>query len=199
MRSIFKISNPNNPLADFNRIAKSLFREYRICTGENEYLFTEIEFYFQTEAEADDAHHDPFTHGQDLQKSNGQWYFHWSGIDITIGNGTDCGGILIRGIKPVDKPEEYISGPLNVMRELMSQDVGVFDQKGPELYLERITDTNYLENEIWRARRVGLTAKPDKDPDNVFFNSRYRYLIDAKNPKHGYKAKMKVLEGNDTL
>lgn len=78
----------------------------------------EAEYYFDP---------DPYIHGDDEQLKNGTWYLHrtstgkfrsgtYKGIDYTCGNGTQHGGILIRGIETDD---EIIEGPCNVVDYIM--------------------------------------------------------------------------------
>jgi hypothetical protein len=75
---------------------------------------TECEFYYRGP-----AHDDPFTHGDAVQVRAGRWYFHrtagayrggsFKGIDVTFGDGTARGGILIRGLERPDGT--LIDGP----------------------------------------------------------------------------------------
>src|SRR3954469_12701829 len=75
---------------------------------------TECEFYFRGP-----QHDDPFTHGNPVQVHAGRWYFHktagvyrggsFKGVDVTFGDGTAKGGILIRGAETADG--RLIDGP----------------------------------------------------------------------------------------
>jgi hypothetical protein len=71
---------------------------------------------------------DPYTHKNKLQLQNCKLYLHGSGIDITYGDGTNYGGILLRSIvKLYDGSDEnsgfmkrQYGGPLVVATELFS-------------------------------------------------------------------------------
>jgi len=73
------------------------------------YRVSEIEFYFNDYS----VHKDTFTHGDEMQKHTGRWYFHkqngmafksgtYKGLDLAIGKGEKAvGGILFRAMMPV--------------------------------------------------------------------------------------------------
>ena len=67
----------------------------------------EVEVYFND----DEVHKDTFTHGQDMQRESGKWYFHkqgnsyksgtYRGLDLAFGKGKKAaGGILMRSLIP---------------------------------------------------------------------------------------------------
>ncbi|MDH6310146.1 hypothetical protein M2451_003038 [Dysgonomonas sp. PFB1-18] len=102
----------------FEEIAKYLFLECCIEKGNDHYKFLEIEFYYYTK-----DLEDIITYPRNA--SCGKWFFHDSGVDITLESkctDTDCGGdkrepnedyfggILIRSLLKNDK--EIITGPL---------------------------------------------------------------------------------------
>lgn len=177
-----------NPHISFQYIAEQLFSEYYISTANSNYFITEIEFYFQSS----DHHNDNYTHGHKFQKLNGHWYFHWSGIDITIGDGINKGGILIRGLKKKDINGgwEYISGPLNVMRELLSGQHNAFSERGIKLQLVKSSKIDI--GPIFIGKRVGLNN--EKDTRESYYDKPYRFLIDnVKQHKFAYKGTIKKL------
>jgi hypothetical protein len=73
------------------------------------YRVSEIEFYFNDHS----VHKDTFTHGDEMQRHSGRWYFHkqngmafksgtYKGLDLAIGKGDKAvGGILFRAMMPV--------------------------------------------------------------------------------------------------
>lgn len=171
----------NNPVESFNRIANELFNEYCISTHKGSYFITEIEFYFRSP-----KHDDKYVHGHESQKKNGFWYFHWAGIDVTIGDGENYGGILIRGIKKRNQNEiwEFTSGPINVMQELLSAQKSVFVEDSLRLHLIK-----QVENElavIYCSPRIGLHS--DEIP-TIYHDKLYRYVIDADIKEHHFKQK----------
>jgi hypothetical protein len=120
-----------NVFGSFRRMAGDLFSGCLIHCGERRFEITEVEFYYTS-----GEHDDPFTHGHDIQKAKGLWYFHDSGIDISIGGGGAVGGILIRGIQlfksPVTSPGQE-DGPLKVFDALFNTGHQVGEEFGFKL------------------------------------------------------------------
>ena len=98
----------------FTRIADLILNRTRWVIGGRPHRITECEFYYRGP-----PHDDPFTHGDAIQVHGGRWYFHKSadiyragsfkGVDVTFGDGTARGGILIRGLEQPDGTQ--IDGP----------------------------------------------------------------------------------------
>ena len=168
----------------FNRIAGLLMNRIVLIVNKNRYRLTEIEFYYYSTG----YHEDPYIHRNKLQLLAGQWYFHGSGLDITFGDGTNYGGILIRGIKLInrDKPV-FIDGPLNVVQEIFSAFGNVSYKEHTLTLIE--TDDLPVE-EIVRSTRVGLK---DKEPAG-FKDKYYRYLTFPFEASHDYKEKTRVAQ-----
>lgn len=99
-------------------IAENLFANYQIAKGNTRYDFEEIEFYLYTEKHRDNNHVYP----RDCEA--GEWFVHYSGVDLTFQTLkedkkiTQCGGILIRRIKKVGG--ESVGGPLRCLMELFN-------------------------------------------------------------------------------
>lgn len=170
----------HEPISSFNRIAHNLLTCCYIKTANCDYFITEIEFYYGT---------DPFIHGHATQLLGGLWYFHWSGIDITIGNSKTKGSILIRGVKKKSNGNnwEYINGPLKVMRELLSGQSSIFSEEGFKLQL--IARGVKAEERIYCGCRIGLN--PKLDPENKFILQNLRFLIDKDIAGHKFRDKSK--------
>lgn len=101
---------------EFKRIATDLFCKYSIRANEKTYNILEIEFYYDA---PDENHPDHFIYDKtDRNKSIGNWFFHYSGIDLTFGQNGTRGGILIRAIK---EGEPFTIGPLRTMVALMNE------------------------------------------------------------------------------
>lgn len=166
---------------DFQRIADKLMNHWILKAGEEEYRITEIEFYVNNA-----GHEDDYTHMHDLQKTNGKWYFHGSGLDLTCGNENMYGGILLRAIWNINKKEEYHYGPLKLLTEIFSHLDSIYES---EFSIGLVFDTNNkieFEKPI-AAPRVGLN--PQKNPD--MYENLYRYLV---MPKYKHAEKTKIAE-----
>jgi len=103
--------------AGFLGIAKTLFQKYAIQKEDKLYRLTEIEFYWNSQ-----SHPDQSTYGRNHFKPKaGEWFFHYSGVDIALDNSelNGEGGILIRGIYDV-KEKKVIKGPMVCAMTLFS-------------------------------------------------------------------------------
>jgi hypothetical protein len=168
----------------FQTIAEKLFFDYQLAINGNVYRLLDIEFYYF----AKDVFEDVFAHKHEAQLETGKWYFHGSGIDITIGNGTNHGGILIRAIAKISKKssegknyiEKEIHGPLNVKTEMSSRLHGAFDS-APNLFYfkdissERTAAAMKSPEYIIKTKRIGLNAA--NDTQQSFYNGKYRFII----------------------
>lgn len=170
--------NPDQISNDFDRIADELMNKWILKVNNSRYRITEIEFYLKSR-----FHNDSYTHGHEIQKTSGQWYFHGSGIDITFGSEEFFGGILIRGIYNVDNGT-YINGPLKTVTELFGSFDSIF-LKNFEFGLIPDVENKIEIDKPLKAPRVGLN--PKKDPDA--FNKLYRYLV---MPQHEHKDKTQI-------
>lgn len=160
----------------FDEIAETVFFNFQIKAGNNQFRITEIEFYFYAE-----NHKDVFTHCNILQKKMGYWYFHGSGVDITFGNENIYASFLIRGVKNIGN-NSYISGPLNVMKE-------IFESLSPVSNISKL-GIEYSETEhkiIAKCTRIGLKISKSSD----FFQKKYRYITCIE-PTHKFKEKTNV-------
>lgn len=113
----FNIPPEKENEAGFAEIAKTLFEEYAIQKGDKLYRLIEIEFYWNSK-----THSDQSTYGRNhIQPKAGDWFFHYSGVDIALDNpelkGT--GGILIRGIYDLHE-KKVIKGPMVCAMTLFS-------------------------------------------------------------------------------
>jgi hypothetical protein len=122
----------------FVRIADCLMNEYLLTVnGAYKYRISEIEFYYNDVHDKNSRHPDTFTHGDEMQKLSGRWYFHrfgktyktgtYKGMDLSFGKGDVAfGGILIRAINSVGacngknlQPNEFIEGPCNSVTRIL--------------------------------------------------------------------------------
>lgn len=118
-------STKTNTEEAFKSIAEVLMNKMCIAVGNKKYRVAECEFYYD-----DNNYKDPFLYcnkdkreekyPEVKQKQYLQWFFHYSGVDITIGNGNNIyGGILIRSLQCMDN-NTYIAGPLKSVNTLLN-------------------------------------------------------------------------------
>jgi len=133
----------------FEAIAKTLFNEYLVKTKDSTYRLTEIEFYWNS-----DTHKDECTYNRKYVSPNtGEWFFHYSGVDIALKNEetNGYGGILIRGIYDINT-QKLFKGPMVCAMKLFSG-INAFE----ESICTRIVATSQIvKSEIEKGRRVGL-------------------------------------------
>jgi hypothetical protein len=193
-------ANPSTTDEWFNRIAQRLLNGSRLLAGGQAHRLVEIEFYYWSE-----AHPDPFTHRDPTQFSTGHWYFHrtrgtyrsgsFKGLDLTFGDPTSSGGVLIRGMET--EGGALIDGPSLCVDHLLdatgASDVAALDRAiggrlawddGNPLLLQ---PTDALEERpMIRSARVGLFLKRSARTDSTRFIMRpYRYLTEPRRTKKG--------------
>lgn len=179
MKEIDLNVNPATVDSDFPRIAKQLMNDWILECEESRYRICEVEFYYNSE-----VHQDDYSHKHDIQKTSGKWYFHGSGIDITFGDGSAHGGILLRAIYNIEK-QEYIYGPLRLLTELFSNFPSVrYSSLKFGLIYDQTDAIGQVEEPI-SAPRVGLDFQKDKD----MYNKLYRFLIMRKK-EHAEKTRI---------
>ena len=185
----------------FDRIAKQLLCQTTLYVNNQPHRLVEIEFYYYSK----EHHPDIFAHRDPIQLELGRWYFHrtegtyrsgsFKGVDISFGDGTAHGGVLIRGI---EKPDgELVDGPSLCVDHLLdctgADDVAALDrainqrcawESGNPLRLE---ETAIEDHEIHPSARVGLSLKRFKRAPNPprFIIKPYRYLTEPNRTKKG--------------
>ena len=102
------IVNDSDAERIFGEIARELMTNYQVRKNNKQYRFLEIEFYWHSPKHPDESVYP-------RQTSEGYWFLHPSGVDITLPSTTSdsYGGILIRAMQNVAHPEEVYSGPWN--------------------------------------------------------------------------------------
>ena len=95
------IANDADAKRIFGEIAHELMSNYQVRKNNKQYRFLEIEFYWHSPNQPDESVYP-------RQKSEGYWFLHPSGVDITLPSTTtdSYGGILIRTMQNVAHPEE---------------------------------------------------------------------------------------------
>ncbi|MBC9909554.1 hypothetical protein [Chitinophaga varians] len=167
-------------IASFRNIAGMLMNDHLLRVGENFYRVVDCEFYY-----CSDTHNDPYAYAHEHPRSsNGEWYFHGSGMDITLATDQSFGGILIRGIAPVADTRHLpsragaIAGPLKVCTEIFKQ-FGSIMREEPLYFglvdISTIPAYNNISNaRLFAVPRVGLNLA--KDAEEIFHGRPYRFL-----------------------
>jgi hypothetical protein len=171
----------------FGEIASALMNDWLLQIENEKYRIAELEFYFNS-----DTHQDSYAHGHSQQKSIGKWYFHGSGIDITIGSQNALGGILIRALQKLPYEAQlskgYTYGPLNILTEIFSI-IPSIESHPLTFGLKKALPGELKNEQVLACPRVGLN--PDKDLHQTC-NKNYRFLI-LWNKQHKDKEKYKHL------
>lgn len=133
---------------EFVTIAQTLFDDYAITTHNATYRLAEIEFYWNSQNHIDNStykrtHVDPKT---------GDWFFHYSGVDIALKNEETggYGGVLIRSIYDVDK-NMLIKGPMVCVMKLFSEN----NAFTPSIKTQ-IIPYQFEKSTIIKSTRIGL-------------------------------------------
>eukprot|EP01117_Protostelium_nocturnum_P012640 TRINITY_DN4650_c0_g4_i1.p1 TRINITY_DN4650_c0_g4~~TRINITY_DN4650_c0_g4_i1.p1 ORF type:complete len:330 (+),score=123.76 TRINITY_DN4650_c0_g4_i1:127-1116(+) len=201
----------------FTKMANFLLNKVVVKVNGEDYRLMEIEYYYTNHGKVDGKylHHDPFTHGDPVQRQTAVWYFHkmgsgykggsYKGLDIAIGQDQDhVGGILIRSIrklsdnsvvcgpsKTVDKILETCGAPgvKEMVDDTLKGDISCLSPADPKekraLYLEL---KDLPQETVYRSGRVGLhmtKAKADVELQKEFVFKNYRYLITPKDVPKG--------------
>ncbi|HMO32936.1 MAG TPA: hypothetical protein PKE07_08060 [Lacibacter sp.] len=182
MKEIFQIvdADKNSTQASFRNIATQLMNNYKLQVADKFYRVIECEFYYHSS-----NHPDPYVHGHSRQKETiGEWYFHGSGLDITLSTSNGYGGILIRGIAEVNKDsiipvkENAVIGPLNVCTAIFASIGTVLADKYIEFGFHDISKDPQgalmKTARVFQVPRIGLNAS--KDNDEAFVERPYRFI-----------------------
>lgn len=167
-----KLKSPTYFQETFSDIAENLLNKHAIKTHDTLYRIKEIEFYWHSP----EHHIDNSTYKRiHVHPKNGDWYFHYSGVDIALNNEITggYGGILIRSILDVKNNRIY-KGPMVCAMRLFS---------GTNAFTEsiktRIVPHNFNKEKIEATKRVGLGKNANENGAGDFL---YRFLIDKISP-----------------
>lgn len=173
-----EITNKENPITDFRRIAEHLMNECILIVGDGRYRFTELEFYYFNKAK----HADEYSHKHKMQQKKGYWYFHGSGLDITFGDQEFYDGILIRSIKNLkiqSLKESFINGPIVCIQALFSN-FGPIDTSNKFDFCIKEAKSVVIsldKEEVYSCSRVGIDEIKDATEDKKFHKGYFRFLI----------------------
>lgn len=182
----------------YTRIAEKLMNDYKLQVKNTYYRIVECEFYYSSK-----KHVDPYVHGHQRQKESfGEWYFHGSGLDITLSNGDAYGGLLIRSIAEVKQHgnierNDATMGPLNVCTEIFSKIGSVMAEIPLHFGFREISrdhmGANMKTARVFAVPRIGLNEK--KDNEHSFCKRPYRFISFLHLPhKESEKIKKYLLE-----
>jgi hypothetical protein len=182
-------------LQSFKSIADKISKSILLKINDTFYRIVDFEFYVCSE-----NFKDINTHGDKLQLENGKLYVHASGVDITIGDGVNHGGILLRSIIKLDVNSgkecgfmvQQFYGPQIVATEFFSNINSLYDFKANEIAIidvDEYAQTLHLcpPLKIFKTKRVGLNT------ENDYSNLPMRFIIVL--PKFpNFKQKIKGIE-----
>jgi hypothetical protein len=177
----------------FARIADLLLNRTSWVIGGVPHRITECEFYYRGP-----ALDDPFTHGDPIQSHPGRWYFHrtagiyrggsFKGIDITFGDGTAKGGILIRGADMADRT--LVDGPSLLVDHLLrlcgAASVAALDELiARRLAWDRSNPLHFEKSPtgdrgVLTCARVGLSLRRARPGSKMpaYLTRHYRFLTE---------------------
>lgn len=152
---------------EFKGIAQKLFNNYAIQNHYSVFRIIEIEFYWNSP-----THKDESTYSRKyVDPGQGEWLFHFSGVDIALRNENigGYGGILIRGIYDINEKKIY-DGPMVCSMKLFS---------GTDVFSEsiktKIVEYEFREAKILKSCRIGLGNNAKISGTDKL---NYRYYID---------------------
>ncbi len=133
---------------EFENIAKILFDNYAIQTNNALFRLIEIEFYWNSPNHIDNSTYKR----KHVNPKSGDWFFHYSGVDIALKNDETggYGGILIRSLYDIEK-KTLIKGPMVCAMKLFSEN-NAFTQS----IKTQIIQHSFSQSNIIRKPRVGL-------------------------------------------
>lgn len=133
------------------------------------YRLIEIEFYWNSPNHVDNSTYKR----KYVDPKAGDWFFHYSGVDIALKNEETggYGGILIRSIYDIEK-EIIVKGPMVCCMKLFSEN-NAFSQS----IKTQIVEHNFSKSKIEKRMRVGLGANAkENDADKL----NYAFYIKAE-------------------
>ena len=155
---------------EFETIASMLFDDFAIQTDKALYRFSEIEFYWNSPNHIDNSTYQR----KHVNPKSGDWFFHYSGVDIALKNEQTggYGGILIRSIYDIDK-KTTIKGPMVCSMKLFSE-TNAFT----ESIKTKVVAHTFKKSKIVKSKRIGLGLNAK---ENGAHKLNYRFVINPDN------------------
>lgn len=189
-------------LQSFDDIAETIGKKIQLQINDTYYRLVDFEFYPYAK-----EFPDPHTYKNDLQLQFCAFYLHASGVDITLGDGTNHCGLLIRSIVrlPKDSGQEQdlipkqFSGPQICATEIFSNLHPINSSKQNSIVLVDYSRLNHGSSffpaeKVINTKRVGLTPKPN-DSEDYYLNLPLRYIVILKK----YDGFKQNIPGIDTI
>ena len=156
---------------EFKEIANRLLNEYAIHTHDSIYRITELEVYWNSTKHVDKSTYCR-TH---VNPNSGDWFFHYSGVDIALKNETNggYGGILIRNIIDIKNNNKLYKGPMVCAMRLFSG-TNAFEQT----IETRLIPYKFKKVKIESGARIGLGKNALINDANKL---HYRFYINPIN------------------
>ena len=154
---------------EFENIAQELLNNYAIQNHDSIYRLTEIEFYWTSP-----NHKDYSTYQRKhVDPKHGDWFFHYSGVDIALKNEIigGFGGILIRGVYSLNEDKNY-KGPMVCAMKLFSG-TSAFE----ESIKTKIIEYKFSKVKVQKSERVGLGENAKQSGTDKL---KYRFFINPK-------------------
>jgi hypothetical protein len=154
---------------EFEAIASSLFNNFAIQTYNALYRLVEIEFYWNSPNHVDNCTYKR----KYVDPKSGDWFFHYSGVDIALKNEETggYGGILIRSIYDINT-EVFYKGPMVCAMKLFSE-TNAFTQS----IKTQIIPYAFEKSNIINSVRVGIGQNGQ---ENGADKLNYRFVINPK-------------------
>lgn len=152
---------------EFKGIAQKLFDCYAIQNHDSTFRIIEIEFYWTSPNHKDESTYQR----KHVNPRQGEWFFHYSGVDIALRNEETggFGGILIRSLYDISAKKIY-KGPMVCSMKLFS---GTDAFNGS--IKTRIIDYEFQRSVIKNRVRIGIGDNAKKSGTE---NLNYNYFID---------------------
>lgn len=162
-----KIENETHD--EFKEIANMLLNKCAIQTKDSIYRITIIEFYWTSDNHKDNSTYDR----RHANPKTGEWFFHYSGVDIALENSAlnGHGGILIREIFEINS-KKHFKGPQVCAMRLFS---GIDAFSGS--FSTKIIRFNFSEEKVVESERTGLGNNAMQSGSNKL---KYQFRIHPK-------------------
>ncbi len=154
---------------EFVKIADVLFNNYAIQNHDSIYRLIEVEFYWTSPNHKDFSTYER----KHIDPKQGDWFFHYSGVDIALKNDDikGFGGILIRGVYSLKERKNY-KGPQVCAMKLFSG-TSAFE----ESITTKIIACNFNHAEVQKSPRKGLGENAKQSGTDQL---NYRFFINPK-------------------
>jgi hypothetical protein len=154
---------------EFKEIADILFNSYAIQTKDSLFRLTDIEFYWNSNSHKDNSTYER----KHVDPNTGEWFFHYSGVDIALKNKNNngFGGILIRGVFDIKNEKPY-NGPLVCSMRLFSG-ISAFEHSE----ISRFIKYKFPRQKISTDKRKNLGKNATESGTD---KKNYRFYIEPK-------------------